>query len=266
MNTEREQKTPVYSEPHQCGDLFGCGETSGTGVIREDLAEAAFSRKAADRLLRKDEVNQQTLDGYLTVRGRSRRSLLRASGFMGALAAIGPWFTKLAGAREGIGGSGNVALDQKDSNSGEGKVHTVESNKDTVHLGVFDTTLATILTIDSGDIVSYTNTWSHFLNQLEPGVPVEKLAELRTSNPGRGPHSIIGPIAVKGAEPGDVVEIRYLRLRPAPWGAVFNNPASLGTGLLAQDFPQGQIKYVDLDLANMRGKFAPNISIPLQPF
>jgi len=31
-------------------------------------------------------------------------------------------------------------------------------------------------------------------------------------------------------------------------GAVFNNPGSLGTGLLPQDYEQGQIKYVDFDL------------------
>jgi acetamidase/formamidase len=63
-----------------------------------------------------------------------------------------------------------------------------------------------------------------------------------------------------------VVEIRYKRLHPATWGAVFNNPAALGTGLLSQDFAQGQIKYVDLDLAAMQGKFAPDINIPLTPF
>jgi len=60
------------------------------------------------------------------------------------------------------------------------------------------------------------------------GVPVDKLAELRKSNPGRGPHSIIGPIAVNNAEPGDVLEIRYKRIKPFNWGAVFNNPGSLG--------------------------------------
>jgi acetamidase/formamidase len=131
---------------------------------------------------------------------------------------------------------------------------------------VFDATLPPILTVDSGDWVSFPNTWSHFLNELEPGVPISRLAELRTSNPGRGPHSIIGPIAIRDAEPGDVVEIRYKRLRPAAWGAVFNNPAALGTGLLPQDFAQGQIKYVDLDLTAMQGKFAPDINIPLTPF
>src|SRR5262244_1564495 len=110
--------------------------------------------------------------------------------------------------------------------------------------------------------ISFPNTWSHFLNQLQPGVPVDTLAALRKSNPGRGPHSIIGPIAVNKAEPGDVLEIRYQRLRPFPWGAVFNNPGALGTGLLAEDFPQGQIKYLTLDLQHMREAFAPNISVP----
>ncbi len=266
MGTESEQKTQVQSDSHQCGDLFGCGEVKGTGVFREDIAEAAFSRKAADRLLHKDEVDQENFDAYLTLRGRSRRSLLRASGFMGVLAAVGPWFTKLAGASDVSWASGSGGANQKDSSGSEGKVHTVESNKDTVHLGVFDTTLAPILTIDSGDIVSFPNTWSHFLNQMQPGVPIEKIAELRKSNPGRGPHSIIGPIAVKGAEPGDVLEVRYKRLLPVNWGAVFNNPGSLGTGLLASDYPQGQVKYMDLDLKEMQAEFTRDIHIPLKPF
>ena len=101
---------------------------------------------------------------------------------------------------------------------------------------------------------------------MQPGVPIDTLAKLRVSNPGRGPHSIIGPIAVNKAEPGDVLEIRYQRIRPYEWGAVFNNPGSLGTGLLPQDYAQGQIKYVDLDLGAMKGKFMPNITVPLKPF
>ncbi len=46
-------------------------------------------------------MNQEQLDGFLTARGRSRRRLAaRRSGFMGALAGIGPWFTKLARATD----------------------------------------------------------------------------------------------------------------------------------------------------------------------
>jgi acetamidase/formamidase len=251
------RNTPAHH--HDCGGLFGCGDEKGTGVIREDIKDGAFNKRRADRLLHMDEVEQERVDGFLSARGRARRQLLRASSFMSARAAVGPWFGRLAQAA--------ATSDTAAATTGvSGPIHVVDSNKDTVRLGVFDATLPPILTVDSGDWVSFPNTWSHFLNELEPGVPISRLAELRTSNPGRGPHSIIGPIAVRDAEPGDVVEIRYKRLRPAAWGAVFNNPAALGTGLLPQDFAQGQIKYVDLDLTAMQGKFAPDINIPLTPF
>jgi acetamidase/formamidase len=252
-------KTPA--QLHDCGGLFGCGDEKGTGVIREDIKDGAFDGRAADRLLHMDEVDQERFDGFLTARGRARRQLLRASSFMSALAAVGPWFDRFAYAAE----SSDKALAGGGSGGG-GSVHTIESNKETVRLGVFDANLPPIVTVESGDWVSFPNTWSHFLNEMQPGVPISRLAELRSSNLGRGPHSIIGPIAVRDAEPGDVVEIRYKRLTPVTWGAVFNNPAALGTGLLPQDFQQGQIKYVDLDLVTMQGKFAPDINIPLTPF
>ena len=262
MRDEHEDQTAgqLAVHSHDCGNLFGCGDEKGTGVIREDIKDAAFGKRAKDRLLHLDQVNQERLDGFLTARGRLRRQLLRASSFMGALAAIGPQFGKLARAAE----DGNPT--PAGASSGNGRTHVVESNRETVRLGVFDETLPPIVTIESGDWVSFPNTWSHFMNELQPGVPVARLAELRASNPGRGPHSIIGPIVVWDAEPGDVVEIRYRRLHPVAWGAVFNNPGALGTGLLPQDFAQGHIKYVDLDLTQMEAKFAPDITIPLTPF
>jgi len=260
----QDQESQPQPHHHYCGNLFGCGDEKGTGVLREDIKDAAFTKRAADRLLHMDEMNQDQLGGYLTARGVSRRRLLRASSFMGALAAIGPWFTKLAHAADSLGAAAGPAAAPKKED--EGRVHVVESNDKTVHLGVFDTTLEPILKVDSGDTISYPNTWSHFLNQMQPGVPIETLAKLRVGNPGRGPHSIIGPIYVNNAEPGDVLEVRYKRIRPFDWAAVFNNPGSLGTGLLAQDFPEGQVKYVKLDLANMTSEFKRDIHVPLKPF
>jgi acetamidase/formamidase len=255
---------------HDCGNLFGCGEEKGTGVLREDIKDAAWTPRASDRLLHMDEMDQEKLDSYLSARGRSRRALLRASTFMGALAAVGPWFAQLGFSKAAAGSeTGGFGGEQRPSGKGganEGKVHVVESNNQTVHLGVYDTNLPPILTIESGDTISYPNTWSHFLNKMEPGVPIDTLAQIRKDNPGKGPHSIIGPVAVKGAEPGDVLEIRYKRIKPVKWAAVFNNPGSLGTGLLPGDFPQGQVKYLDLDLNKMNAQFAPNINVPLQPF
>jgi acetamidase/formamidase len=267
--TDPDHDCPSQPEQHHhCGNLFGCGDEQGTGVLREDIKDGALSARVNDRLLHMDEMDQQTLDGYLTARGRSRRALLRASSFMGALAAVGPWFGKLAfatGQPKAKSSSDKHPSGSKESPK-EGSDHRIDSNDQTVRLGVFDANLPPIVTIDSGDTVTFTNTWSHFLNKMQPGVPIDQLAELRKSNPGRGPHSIIGPIAVKGAEPGDVVEIRYKRLKPLNWGAVFNNPGALGTGLLAADYPRGQVKYLDLDLSKMNAQFAPNINVPLKPF
>jgi acetamidase/formamidase len=257
---------PAIHHHHDCGNLFGCGDEKGIGILREDIKETAYTNRVSDRLLHMNEINQEAFDTYLSARGRSRRSLLRASSFMGALAAVGPWFSKLAYAEPEFESAQKKPAKGIAKKQAEGHVHVVESNKDTVRLGVYDTNLPPIITIDSGDTISYPNTWSHFLNQMEPGVAVDKLAQLRKDNPGKGPHSIIGPVAVKGAEAGDVLEVRYKRLQPDNWGAVFNNPGALGTGLLASDFPQGQVKYLTLDFKKMSAEFAPNINVPLKPF
>jgi acetamidase/formamidase len=262
MSDHHDATTEPVHHHHECSNLFGCGEENGTGVIREDIKDAAFQKRSADRLLHMDEVDHKRLDAYLTARGRARRDLVRASGFMSLLAAIEPWFAKLARAADAPGATSATGSTRSDA----GRLHVVESTKETVRLGVFDANLPPILTVDSGDTVSFPNTWSHFLNEMQPGVPVDKLAQLRVANPGKGPHSIIGPIAVKGAEPGDVLEIRYRKFQPFAWGAVFNNPGSLGTGLLPQDYAQGQIKYLDLDLGAMRARFGSDISVPLKPF
>jgi acetamidase/formamidase len=265
-----DQEIQPPQQHHACGNLFGCGDEKGTGVLREDIKDAAFTKRAADRLLHMAEMNQHGLDGYLNARGLSRRRLLHASSFMGALAAIGPWFTKLARAANSSDAIGSAApgwfTGSEKRKADEGRVHVVESNEQTVHLGVYDTTLAPIVKIDSGDTVSFPNTWSHFMNQMQPGVSIDTLAKLRMSNPGRGPHSIIGPIYVNNAEPGDVLEVRYKRILPFDWAAVFHNPGSLGTGLLAQDFPEGQVKYLTLDLPKMTTEFARDIHVPLKPF
>ncbi len=113
----REGEAPAHN--HNCGGLFGCGDEKGTGVVREDIKDGAFDKPAADRLLHMDEVEQERLDGFLSARGRARRQLLRASSFMGALAAVGPWFGKLAQAA----GSGDMVPTTTGSS---GRVHVVE--------------------------------------------------------------------------------------------------------------------------------------------
>src|SRR5260370_8548758 len=96
MAHQHDDQGEATAHSHDCGGLFGCGDEKGTGVVREDIKDGAFDKRAADRLLHMDEVEQERLDGFLSARGRARRQLLRASSFMSALAAVGPWFGGLA--------------------------------------------------------------------------------------------------------------------------------------------------------------------------
>jgi hypothetical protein len=173
LDEKANEHTPQHFHHHACSNLFGCGDEKGIGVLREDIKERAFNNRASDRLLHMDEIDQAKLDSYLSARGRGRRKFLQASSFMGALAAVGPWFGTLAQADE---------VDKPASAyQGGGRMHLVPSTKETVQLGVYDTNLPPILTIDSGDSISFPDTWSHFLNELQPGVPIDTLARLRSA-------------------------------------------------------------------------------------
>jgi hypothetical protein len=89
----------AHDHHHACANLFGCGDEKGTGIIREDIKDAAFDNRASDRLLHMDHVDQGTFGGYLSARGRWRRKFLQASSFLGVLAAVEPWFTSFAQAQ-----------------------------------------------------------------------------------------------------------------------------------------------------------------------
>ena len=147
-----------------------------------------------------------------------------------------------------------------------GREWRIPSTSETVDLGQFDPGRAPIVTIASGDVVVYENTWTHFLNRLQPGVSIGELGALRRAGHGRGVHSIIGPIAVEHAEPGDLLEIRFLALRTIDFGANFHNAAEIRTGSLPDDFEHGHIHYFDLNAADGYVEFNENIKLELRPF
>ena len=77
-----------------------------------------------------------------------------------------------------------------------------------------------------------------------------------------------GPIYVNGAEPGDVMEIRILRITPKAFGVNFNLPGKdfPTIGALAAEFPEGFVKYLNLDWKNRQAEFKPGITIDVKPF
>jgi acetamidase/formamidase len=150
------------------------------------------------------------------------------------------------------------------------KVHELKASPSTVHRGFFDASLKPVLTIDSGDIVRLETATGNPRYFEKLGVPKDKIpAELYAvyegvDNDGRGDHTLNGPIAVRGAEPGDTLEIRIrsvdVRLPIAGQGFVPNR------GQLPEDFPYEKNRVVWIDVPRKVVQFAPGIDIPARPF
>ncbi|HWE25944.1 MAG TPA: acetamidase/formamidase family protein, partial [Myxococcales bacterium] len=139
-----------------------------------------------------------------------------------------------------------------------GKHHVLKASKETVQWGWLDPKEPPKLTMDSGDTVSI-ETWYHALDQISKDLPMDEIVRLRLANPGGGPHSVTGPIFVNGAEPGDVMEIRILKIVPKDFGQNFNLPGAKfpTVGLLAPEFPEGHAHFFKLDVAKMQTEFKP---------
>lgn len=144
-----------------------------------------------------------------------------------------------------------------------GHLHLLPATMETTQWGWFDNAQAPVMTIMSGDSVVI-ETMMHAHNQVVPGKTVEELKKLRTDHPGRGPHTVTGPIYVEGAEPGDVLKIKLNKIVPRSYGTNFNIPGMFGQ--FPKDFAEGQVKYLYLDMERKVTEFVPGVEIPLQPF
>jgi len=121
----------------------------------------------------------------------------------------------------------------------------------------WDNSLEPAVEIASGDIVHF-ETEEVSNGQIKPGLPATALTTLDFDRI----YPLAGPVFVKGAEPGDVLEVEILDLRPLEWGWTGLIP---GLGLLAEDFPDPYIRYFDLTNGETAA-LGDRVRIPLQPF
>ncbi len=89
----------------------------------------------------------------------------------------------------------------------QGKLHLLPATLETTQWGWLDNSQAPVLRVESGDTIVI-ETMMHSHNQVVPGITIEEIKKLRTDFPGRGPHTLTGPIYVNGAAPGDVLRIK----------------------------------------------------------
>jgi acetamidase/formamidase len=74
---------------------------------------------------------------------------------------------------------------------------------------------------------------------------------------------VSGPVFVKGAKPGDVLEVELLEFRPPDWGWTAIIP---GFGLLADEFPEPWLRISRVDAERGRVVWSNGISLPYRPF
>ena len=150
---------------------------------------------------------------------------------------------------------------------GSGKLHVLPATLETTQWGWLDPKEPPKLVINSGDMVAV-ETMMHSHNKIQPGSTMDEIVALRRANPGGGPHSVTGPIYVNGAEPGDTMEIKILKIVPKAFGVNFNLPGKdfPTIGALAPEMPNGFVRYFYLDWDKRQAEFKPGITIDLKPF
>jgi acetamidase/formamidase len=139
--------------------------------------------------------------------------------------------------------------------------HVLESTHESISSGTLDPTRRAALTIDSGDIVSCPNTWTQWGNQATFGMSFADREPLRKQFPS-GPYSNLGPVEVRGAQPGDVLEAKMLVTQPTDWGW---NSFPLGVGALPSDFDEPYVHYFRFSEDRSHADFVEGIQIPLKP-
>ena len=145
--------------------------------------------------------------------------------------------------------------------------HEIPATPESMVLGYFDATLPPVLEVASGDTVTLHSFPAGGRESLHPDparVPADYRLALDTLAQGPGPHFVTGPVHVRGAEPGDVLQVDILDLRfRMDWGFVAILPL-LGT--LPDEFTDYETIHPDIDVARGVAVLPWGTELPLDPF
>jgi acetamidase/formamidase len=121
---------------------------------------------------------------------------------------------------------------------------------------VWDNAIEPVLSIASGEeVLCHVRDASD--EQLDRNSDAEAVAGLDFSHV----NPVSGPVEVRGASPGAVLQVDILELAPSGWGWTALIP---GFGLLADEFPDPWLRISELD--GERVRFGERITLPFQPF
>jgi len=143
----------------------------------------------------------------------------------------------------------------------------------TVAWGNYDAAAKPVLKIKSGDtVVIDTLITSNPTALAKAGVPDAQIQQslkdvyekVPVKDRGPGGHILTGPVYVEGAQPGDTLEVRILKIDLAVPYAY--NAFRFGAGFLPDEFPYSRMKLIPLDKTRWVADFGPGIEVPLHPF
>jgi acetamidase/formamidase len=144
--------------------------------------------------------------------------------------------------------------------------HHLRSSPETVHWGYFDASLQPVLTIDSGDRVTVETVSGAPEVMPKSGFKIPpELEAIHRTGPRKLPgHILTGPIAVRGARPGQVIQIdiEAISLRQ-DWGYNAVRPLA---GALPDDFHAVRLVHIPCDLERGVGRLSWGAEVPLRPF
>lgn len=144
--------------------------------------------------------------------------------------------------------------------------HIVGASARTTHWGIFDAALPPVLEIASGDRVTL-----HCLSG-RPGVLPSGDFALRAEYedvhrnlpPAPVGHIMTGPVAVRGARPGDMLEVRILEIGlRQDWGWTTLDPLE---GALPDAVDAHRLVHLPLDASRMVATLPWGATLPLRPF
>ena len=144
----------------------------------------------------------------------------------------------------------------------------LEVSPETVHWGYFDAALEPVLRVRPGERVRV-ETFSYPRGEDIPELLNPRLAAIlpRLNFEGPGPHLLTGPIHIEGAEPGDVLAVHIERVEPMlSYGYNRIQNGSAGLGLLPEDFPEGRVKLLPLDLDRRVVRVVEGFEAPMRVF
>jgi acetamidase/formamidase len=144
--------------------------------------------------------------------------------------------------------------------------HHLPASAEACHIGFFEAARAPRLTVASGDTVTI-DTLSGtvaMLGQAPGHTPPELAAVWAGADSFPAPHILTGPVAVEGAAPGDVLEVRILDVKlRQDWGFNLVRPIA---GTLPEQFPQERLMMIPLDREAGVGRLPFGVNLPLRPF